>query len=55
LDALKKSGTKAWNAGRKQIFKELGLNNRGTARDALTMQLRHGDIVVMHGADVQKY
>jgi hypothetical protein len=55
LEALKKSDSKAYNARRKQIPKQLGLNNRGTARDALTMQLGHGDIVIMHGADVQKY
>jgi alkylated DNA repair dioxygenase AlkB len=55
LDALKTSDTKAYNARRKQIPKQLGLSNRGNARDALTMQLGHGDIVIMHGADVQKY
>lgn len=55
LDVLKRSDTKAWNARRKQIPKQLGLTHRGTARDVLTMQLGHGDIVVMHGADVQKY
>jgi hypothetical protein len=55
LDLLKRSDTKAWNARRKQIPKQLGLTHRGTARDVLTMQLGHGDIVVMHGADVQKY
>ncbi|CAN9477329.1 unnamed protein product [Alternaria alternata] len=55
LDVLRRSDTKAWNARRKQIPKQLGLTHRGTARDVLTMQLGHGDIVVMHGADVQKY
>ena len=55
LDALKQSDTKAYNARRKQIPRELGLNSRGQAKDVLTMQLGHGDIVVMHGADVQKY
>ncbi|CAN9436556.1 unnamed protein product [Alternaria alternata] len=55
LDVLKRSDTKAWNTRRKQIPKQLGLTHRGTARDVLTMQLGHGDIVVMHGADVQKY
>ncbi|KAI4931669.1 hypothetical protein J4E85_004264 [Alternaria conjuncta] len=55
LDALKTSDSKAYNARRKQIPKQLKLSNRGNARDALTMQLGHGDIVIMHGADVQKY
>ncbi|KAL1794308.1 hypothetical protein ACET3X_007729 [Alternaria dauci] len=55
LDVLKRSDTKTWNARRRQIPKELGLTNRGNAKDVLTMQLGHGDIVIMHGADVQKY
>ncbi|KAG9186187.1 hypothetical protein G6011_02743 [Alternaria panax] len=55
LETLKTSDSKAWNARRKQIPKQLGLNNKGNARDTLTMQLGHGDIVIMHGADVQKY
>jgi hypothetical protein len=55
LDALKASNNKAYNARRKQIPKELGLNSRGHAKDTLVMQLGHGDIVVMHGAGIQKY
>jgi hypothetical protein len=55
LDELKKSDPKAYTAKRKQIPKDLKLNYKGTAKDVLTMQLGHGDIVIMHGADVQKY
>jgi predicted RNA-binding Zn-ribbon protein involved in translation (DUF1610 family) len=55
FDALKQSDSKAYTVKRKQIPKDLGLKNKGQSKDALTMQLGHGDIVVMHGADVQKY
>lgn len=54
LDALKSSDSKAYHARRKQIPKELGLSSRSQAKDALVMQLVHGDIVVMHGAEIQK-
>ncbi|KAI2486135.1 2OG-FeII-Oxy-2 domain containing protein [Pyrenophora tritici-repentis] len=56
LDALKQLvDTKPYNSRRKQIPKELGLNIRGQAKEVLTMQLGHGDIVMMHGAEVQQY
>ncbi|USP75200.1 hypothetical protein yc1106_02474 [Curvularia clavata] len=55
LDTLKSSDSKAYHARRRKIPKELGLNSRGQAKDALVMQLGHGDIVVMHGVDIQKY
>lgn len=56
LDALKQLvDTKPYAARRKQIPKQLGLNSRGQAKDVLTMQLGHGDVVVMHGAEVQRY
>ncbi|KAE8836366.1 hypothetical protein PTNB73_04328 [Pyrenophora teres f. teres] len=56
LNALKQLvSAKPYNARRKQIPKELGLNSRGQAKDVLTMHLGHGDIVIMHGAEVQKY
>jgi hypothetical protein len=55
LDELKLRDPKAYTVKRKQIPKDLKLDCKGTARDVLTMQLGHGDIVIMHGADVQKY
>lgn len=55
LEALKRSNPKAYNASRRQIPKELGLRAVGQAKDVLNMQLGHGDIVVMHGAALQRY
>jgi hypothetical protein len=55
LDALRRSDPKAYRARLKQIPKELKLRSAGNAKDALKLELGHGDIVVMHGADVQKY
>ncbi|KAK7511804.1 uncharacterized protein IWZ02DRAFT_385467, partial [Phyllosticta citriasiana] len=39
----------------KQLPKELGLKSKGNAKDVLNMFLRHGDIVIMHGAAIQQY
>ncbi|KAF1836355.1 hypothetical protein BDW02DRAFT_646175 [Decorospora gaudefroyi] len=55
LTALKQTDPRAYHARRKQIPKDLGLSSRGQAKDVLTMQLAHGDVVIMHGADVQRY
>lgn len=55
LEALKLSDPKAYRARLKQIPKELKLTSAGTAKDVLRMQLGHGDVVIMHGAEVQKY
>ncbi|KAH7366647.1 hypothetical protein BKA66DRAFT_536220 [Pyrenochaeta sp. MPI-SDFR-AT-0127] len=55
LEALKISDPKAYNARRKQIPKQLKLKASGQAKDVLNMQLGHGDIVVMHGAELQRY
>lgn len=30
-------------------------NQKGTKGDVLKMVLNHGDLVVMHGSDIQKY
>lgn len=35
--------------------RELGLQARGNAKDVLSMQLGHGDVVVMHGRKIQEY
>jgi hypothetical protein len=35
--------------------KKLGLTSSGQAKDAITLAINHGDIVIMHGADIQKY
>ncbi|KAH9861464.1 hypothetical protein J1614_011211 [Plenodomus biglobosus] len=55
LDALKLSDSKAYNLQRKQIPKDLGLKGKGNAKEVLNMQLGHGDIVVMHGRELQRY
>ncbi|KAF2622883.1 hypothetical protein BU25DRAFT_462510 [Macroventuria anomochaeta] len=39
----------------KQLPKELDLKTSGNASDALTMKLGHGDIIIMHGVEMQKY
>lgn len=46
---------KQYQARLKQIPKELGLRSGGNAKDAVTLKLGHGDVVVMHGEAVQKY
>jgi hypothetical protein len=55
LAKLKRADGKAYRARLKQIPKELGLKSSGNAKDVLRMEVAHGDIVVMHGAEVQKY
>lgn len=55
LDALKLSDPIAYRARLKTVRKELALKYSGQAKEVLKMELGHGDIVVMHGADVQKY
>jgi alkylated DNA repair dioxygenase AlkB len=55
LDALKQSDPRAYRARLKQIPTELRLKSSGHAKDVLTMELGHGDIVFMHGAELQKY
>ncbi|KAI9711536.1 MAG: hypothetical protein M1820_002100 [Bogoriella megaspora] len=42
-----------YNETAKAIPKDLKLNPRGKAPDALTLRLNHGDIVIMHGARLQ--
>lgn len=55
LEALRRADPKAYAARRKQIPRELGLTGKGNAKEVLSMQLAHGDVVVMHGRDVQRY
>ena len=55
LSSLKSTDSKAYRARLKSLPKELKLKSGGTARDAITMTLAHGDIVVMHGERIQKY
>lgn len=55
LSSLKTSDPKAYRARLKEIPKELGLRASGNAKDVLRMELGHGDVVVMHGAEVQRY
>ncbi|KAL5116983.1 hypothetical protein ACEQ8H_005069 [Pleosporales sp. CAS-2024a] len=55
LDALKQSDPKAWRARLKIVPRELKLKHAGQAKDVLKMELGHGDVVVMHGAELQKY
>ncbi|KAF3033624.1 hypothetical protein E8E12_002666 [Didymella heteroderae] len=39
----------------KEIPRDLGSKASGNARDVLTMKVGHGDVVVMHGAELQRY
>jgi hypothetical protein len=55
LQELKGEDGKAYRARLKQIPKELCLKSSGNAKDVLRMEVSHGDVVVMHGAGVQKY
>jgi alkylated DNA repair dioxygenase AlkB len=55
LSELHASDPKAYRVRLKQIPKELKLKASGNAKDVLRMELGHGDIVVMHGAEIQKY
>lgn len=55
LDSLKASDPKAYNVRRKQVPKELGLRCAGQSKDVLCMHVAHGDVVVMHGAELQRY
>ncbi|ORY17231.1 hypothetical protein BCR34DRAFT_583702 [Clohesyomyces aquaticus] len=55
LAALKTKDGKAYRARLKTLPKELGLRASGQAKDAVTLTLGHGDVVVMHGAEIQKY
>ena len=55
LEDLKQTDPKAYRARLKHIPKQLKLKSSGNAKDVLRMELGHGDIVVMHGAEMQKY
>ncbi|CAI6302955.1 unnamed protein product [Periconia digitata] len=55
LRDLEASDRKAYTQRLKAIPRELGLKSGGNAKDAITMTLSHGDIVVMHGAELQKF
>lgn len=43
----------AWEEEKAALYKKIG--RIGNAPVLLTMQLNHGDMVVMHGAEMQKY
>lgn len=45
----------AYRARLKALPKELHLKTTGNAKDALKLVLGHGDVVLMHGAEVQRY
>ena len=55
LAALKTKDAQAYQTARKKLPQELKLKSRGNAKEVLTMQLGHGDVVVMHGAQLQRY
>jgi alkylated DNA repair dioxygenase AlkB len=55
LEALRAQDAKAWRKRLKEVPRELGLKTSGNARDVLRMELGHGDVVVMHGEEVQRY
>ncbi|KAF2688391.1 hypothetical protein K458DRAFT_484466 [Lentithecium fluviatile CBS 122367] len=55
LDALKLRDDVAYKTKKKAIPQKLELVRAKQAPDAIQMTLGHGDIVIMHGADLQKY
>ncbi|KAF2271531.1 uncharacterized protein EI97DRAFT_437781 [Westerdykella ornata] len=55
LARLKATDKKEYSARLRTLPKNLGLKSGGNSKDAITMMLGHGDIVIMHGADIQKY
>jgi hypothetical protein len=55
LATLKAAAPKEYRQRLKSIAKELGLKPNGQAKDAINMTLGHGDIVIMHGSEIQKY
>ncbi|KAH8712265.1 hypothetical protein GQ44DRAFT_829984 [Phaeosphaeriaceae sp. PMI808] len=55
LGGLKVSNPAVYRARLKELPRELKLTRVGNAKDVLKMELGHGDIVVMHGAELQKY
>lgn len=47
-----------WDVAKKTFFEKWAAKkgaNSQTAEKCLTMTLKHGDYVVMHGCDIQKY
>lgn len=55
LAALRAQDPRAYRARLKTLPRELGLRARGEARDVLRLEVAHGDVVVMHGAELQRY
>lgn len=57
LAQLKRSAgsAAAYRRRLREVPRELGLRRQGSARDALTLRLGHGDVVVMQGEGVQRY
>lgn len=55
LDDLKFRDKNAYKIQAKAVPRELGLSDRPTSPDVLNMTVRHGDIVIMHGSDLQRY
>jgi hypothetical protein len=47
--------TAVYNQRSKEIPAELGLKGKGEQSPVMTLKLKHGDMVFMHGADIQKY
>jgi hypothetical protein len=39
----------------RQIPTELGLKEKGEQSPVMTLRLKHGDMIFMHGAEIQKY
>lgn len=55
LQKLEAQDRKAYTQRLKEIPKQRGLKSGGQAREAITMTVGHGDIVIMHGAQLQKF
>ncbi|KAF1999059.1 hypothetical protein P154DRAFT_438020 [Amniculicola lignicola CBS 123094] len=55
LQTLKDTDRLAYRARLKSLPKDIGLKRAGNGKDCITMTLAHGDVVIMHGAGIQKY
>ncbi|KZM26093.1 hypothetical protein ST47_g2755 [Ascochyta rabiei] len=55
LQALKSSDPKSYRKRLKELPREMNLGASGNAKDVLKMEVGHGDVVVMHGAQLQRY
>lgn len=55
LQGLVSTDRAAYKARVKELPDELGLKLKGHASPVMSLHLAHGDIVIMHGEEIQKY